>query len=157
MNIKEKVQAAKQALKDAKDELLAVAQRAVDDLNEVGEELGFRYELTDVSKKPDAEQSPATTPPAPKTERNRRTADDIDTLKQNILAHIKTASDGMTARQVYDHFGLAKGDKDEQNYSNYIKAIVKDGHLKVITEEKGKNLAKRAIKYKWLKDMAKAT
>lgn len=162
MNIKEKVQAAKQALKDAKTELLAVAQRAVDDLNEVGEELGFRYELTDVSKKQDAEATTSSAKPAPKTERNRRSDTEIDTIKQNILAHIKTAEDGMTARQVFTKFNVSE--KDEQNYSNYIKALCGDAkkpdshYLKKITlKSDGSNLAKSAIKYKWLKDMAKAT
>jgi hypothetical protein len=135
--------------------LEAAKQQWLDKINpliEQGKALGFNYGplTTEAEDKPSAK-------PAPKTERNRRTADDINTLKQNILAHIKTDEKGMTARQVYNHFGLAKGDKDEHNFSNYIKAIVKDGHLKVITEEKGKNLAKSAIKYKWLSDMTKAS
>lgn len=116
-----------------------------------GKLLGFNY--GPLTTKADDKASDI---PAPKTERNRRTADDIDTLKQNILAHIKTDEKGMTARQVYDHFGLAKGDKDEQNFSNYIKALVKDSKLEVITTEDGKTLAKSAIRYK-SKSKAKAS
>jgi len=151
--------AAKQALKDAKEELLAVAQRAVDDLNEVGEELGFRYELTDVTKKQDAEATAPPAKPPADTKRNRRSATDIDILKQNILAYIKTDEKGMTGRTIYDHFNVT-GTTDEQNYGTYIAKLVEDNYLKKITETEGtdkKTLAKKDIRYKWLRDMAKTS
>lgn len=132
--------------------LLEVAKRQwldkINPLIEQGKTLGFNYGplTTEADDKPAADEK-----------RNRRSATDIDTLKQNILAYIKTNPEGMTGRTIYDHFKVTDTN-DEQNYGTYISKLVKDGYLKKITKgSDGKNLAKNAIKYEWLKDMAKAS
>ncbi|MDM7932868.1 hypothetical protein [Tabrizicola sp.] len=134
-------------VKEAKAVLLAAAEKAVAELNELGKELGFSYSLRE-GNAPAARTTTGST-----GNRKQMSETDILEAQKDMLAFLKgKKADQQSQTEIFD--GLGYEQSRHQTMQKHLKDLLASGHIEATVKDTSKGKSpKNPTAYLWVKDL----